>query len=125
MRARERAGESLQEPGRDAAGQWRPCDLALTDQPDYAIKGRVDYVSPALNNQTGTLRVRTRFENEDETLLAGYFARVRFPMSSAKALLVPEAALLSDQQGRYALRSRPGEWRSGCSTAPSESYARG
>jgi RND family efflux transporter MFP subunit len=56
-----------------------------------------------LNAETGTLRVRARFENADETLLAGYFARVRFPMSSNAAILVPEAALLTDQQGRYAM----------------------
>jgi RND family efflux transporter MFP subunit len=56
-----------------------------------------------MNPLTGTLRVRTRFENPDETLLPGLFARARFPMSSAKAVLVPESALLSDQQGRYAL----------------------
>jgi multidrug efflux pump subunit AcrA (membrane-fusion protein) len=37
-------------------------------------KGGVDYVDPQLNAQTGTLRVRTRYDNEDETLLPGLFA---------------------------------------------------
>lgn len=100
----ERTGElrSL-EPGQIGPSEWRPCELALMDQDEFAIQGRVDYVEPELNAETGTLRVRARFENADETLLAGYFARVRFPMSSNAAILVPEAALLTDQQGRYAM----------------------
>ncbi|MDX2114558.1 MAG: efflux RND transporter periplasmic adaptor subunit [Planctomycetota bacterium] len=91
------------EPGQVAPGEWRPCELALADQPDYVIPGRIDYVDPQMNPSTGTLRVRTRFENTDEVLLPGFFSRVRFPMSSKKATLVPDAALLSDQLGRYAL----------------------
>lgn len=97
----DRAAEN--EPGQVSPGNWRPCELALSDESAFNIKGRVDYVDPALNAETGTLRVRTRFENEDETLLAGFFSRVRFAMSSDMSLVVPEAALLSDQQGRFAL----------------------
>jgi RND family efflux transporter MFP subunit len=80
-----------------------PCELALAGDGEYAFKGRIDFVSPKVNADTGTLRVRTVFENADEALLPGLFARLRFPMSTRKALLVPEAALLSDQQGRFAM----------------------
>ncbi len=103
-RNRENAGESLKnEPGQVAPGQWRPSELSLAGESEYKYKGRVDYVEPKLNSLTGTLRVRTVYENADESLLPGLFANVRFPMSTRKAILVPEAALLSDQQGRYAL----------------------
>lgn len=81
----------------------RTCELGLSNEPAYRFQGRVDYVAPELNAQTGTLRVRTRFENADELLLPGLFARLRFPMSTRKSLVVPEAALLSDQQGRLAM----------------------
>ncbi len=91
------------EAGQIGPGQWRPCELALADENDFQFTGHVDYVEPELNTETGTLRVRTKFENADEALIAGYFARIRFPMSSAKRMLVPDAALLTDQQGRYAL----------------------
>lgn len=91
------------EPGQIAPGQWRPCELSLSDEEEYNTEGRIDYVAPEINSQTGTLRVRTRFENANETLFAGLFAKLRFPMSSREAMLVPDAALLSDQQGRYAL----------------------
>jgi RND family efflux transporter MFP subunit len=90
------------EPGQPTPDKW-PCELALAGQTEFKYPGRVDYLAPQLNTQTGTLRVRTMFENADEVLLPGYFARVRFPMETHSAILVPEAALLSDQQGRYAL----------------------
>ncbi len=100
----ERMGQlGKNEPGQIGPGQWRPCELALADETEFKVSGRVDYVEPEMNTETGTLRVRTRFENADEALLAGYFARLRFPMSTREAILVPEAALLTDQQGRYAL----------------------
>lgn len=91
------------EPGQISPGNWRPCELALADDSDFKVKGHVDYVAPQLSAQTGTLRVRTTYENTDEWLLPGLFARVRFPMSTRKAILVTDAALLSDQQGRFAM----------------------
>lgn len=102
-RDRAKAGDTNNEPGQIAPGQWRPCELALSGEQDYKYKGRVDYVAPKIDAQTGTLRVRTRYENTDDALLPGLFASVRFAMASANSMLVPEAALLTDQQGRYAL----------------------
>jgi RND family efflux transporter MFP subunit len=100
----ERQGRLAQhEPGQMSPGEWMPCELALADQTEFTIPGRVDYVDPQINTDTGTLRVRTRFENTDELLLAGYFARIRFPMSRRDSMLVPDAALLSGQQGRYCM----------------------
>jgi RND family efflux transporter MFP subunit len=101
---RDRAmSDPANEPGQIAPGQWRPCELALSDEDQFRFKGHVDYVDPQLDPDTLTLRVRTRYENEGESLIPGLFAQVRFAMSSQQAMLVPEAALLSDQQGRYAL----------------------
>src|SRR6185436_9941667 len=53
--------------------------------------------------QTGTIRVRCRFENEDGTLLPGLFVRVRVHFDTSDQVLVPDISLLSDQAGRYAL----------------------
>lgn len=103
---RSREGQELSkdvEPGQVAPGQWRPCELALADESTFGVTGRVDYVDPIMNAHTGTLRVRTRYENSDDTLLPGLFSRVRFAMSSERKLVAPEAALLSDQQGRFAI----------------------
>ena len=91
------------ERGQSAAGQWIPVELALRDETEFKTVGRVDYVAPELDLATGTLEVRSRFENENDFLNPGLFARLRFPMEKSLGLLLPEAALLSDMQGRYVL----------------------
>jgi multidrug efflux system membrane fusion protein len=91
------------EPGQIAPGEWRPVDLATADTDDFAVHGRIDYVDPALNPQSGTIRVRCRFENDDEVLLPGLFVRIRILLDTEDATLIPDIALLSDQSGRYAL----------------------
>jgi RND family efflux transporter MFP subunit len=89
--------------GQTAPGEWRPCQVALSDDPAFDIEGHVDYVSPEIDPDTGTLRLRTVYENADEQLVPGLFTRVRFPISSTPSMLVPDAALVSDQRGRYAM----------------------
>ncbi|MDB5290075.1 MAG: efflux transporter periplasmic adaptor subunit [Phycisphaerales bacterium] len=90
-------------PGEISPGKWRPVDLAPGDESDFAVHGRIDYVDPALNAQTGTIRVRCRFENEDELLLPGMFVRLRVFLDTVPSMVAPDIALLSDQSGRYAL----------------------
>ncbi len=91
------------EPGQIAPGVWRPVDLATADTSEFSVHGRVDYVDPALNPQTGTIRVRCRFENQDEVLIPGLFVRIHILMETKDATLAPDIALLSDPSGRYAL----------------------
>lgn len=97
------ASAPLSEPGQVAAGEWRPVDMATADADRFSIRGRIDYVDPALNAETGTIAVRCRFENEDGILLPGLFVRLRIHLDTREELLAPDIALLSDQSGRYAL----------------------
>jgi RND family efflux transporter MFP subunit len=82
-----------------------PIEVALQTDEGYAHKGVLDYAAPTVNASTGTLAARARLENADRKLLPGYFARVRVPLlqDEARALLVPDPALGSDQGGRYLL----------------------
>jgi RND family efflux transporter MFP subunit len=83
-----------------------PVEIGLQTEEGYPHKGTLDYVSPTLNQSTGTLAVRGVIPNPDRVLLPGYFARVRVPIpgeASEKALLVPDTALGADQGGRYLL----------------------
>ena len=60
--------------------------------------------SPSLNLSTGTIAVRGVLPNADRALLPGFFVRIRVPFDEQKdAVLVPDAALGSDQAGRYVL----------------------
>jgi RND family efflux transporter MFP subunit len=81
-----------------------PVEIGLQTETGYPHKGKLDYVSPNLNQSTGTLAVRGILANPDRVLLPGFFVRVRVPYDEQKdALLVPDGALGSDQAGRYVL----------------------
>ncbi|WP_174309428.1 efflux RND transporter periplasmic adaptor subunit [Afipia clevelandensis] len=81
-----------------------PIEVGLQTETGYPHKGKLDYAAPTVNQATGTLAVRGVLTNADRVLLPGYFVRVRVPLDQQKdALLVPDAALGSDQGGRYVL----------------------
>ncbi|MGY2810854.1 RND family efflux transporter MFP subunit [Bradyrhizobium sp. USDA 4506] len=81
-----------------------PVEVGLQTETDFPHKGKLDYISPTLNQSTGTLAVRGVFANPDRTLLPGFYVRVRVPFEKQdKALLVPDVAIGSDQAGRYVL----------------------
>jgi RND family efflux transporter MFP subunit len=68
----------------------------------FPVAGTIDYVSNQLDPNTGSIQVRAVFPNEDETLLAGLFARIRIPISAPhKALLVNDRAIGTDQGQRF------------------------
>jgi RND family efflux transporter MFP subunit len=81
-----------------------PVEVGLQTETGYPHKGKLDYISPTLNQSTGTLAVRGILDNPDRTLLPGFYVRVRVPYDQQEnALLVPNTALGSDQAGRYLL----------------------
>jgi len=81
-----------------------PIEVGLQTEAGYPHKGKLDYVSPMLNQSTGTLPVRGVLPNPDRVLLPGYFVRIRVPFDKQdNALLVPDVSLGSDQSGRYVL----------------------
>jgi RND family efflux transporter MFP subunit len=81
-----------------------PIEVGLQTDNGFPHKGHLDYVSPVLNQSTGTISVRGVLDNPDRVLLPGFFVRVRVPFEQQEsALLVPDVALGSDQAGRYLL----------------------
>lgn len=81
-----------------------PVETGLQTETGYPHQGKLDYISPTLNQSTGTLAVRGLLPNPDRTLLPGFYLRVRVPYDQQEnALLVPDTALGSDLAGRYLL----------------------
>jgi RND family efflux transporter MFP subunit len=81
-----------------------PIEVGLQTENGYPHKGKLDYLSPTINQSTGTLAVRGLLPNPDRVLLPGFYVRVRVPFDEQQnALLVPDVALGSDQAGRYLL----------------------
>jgi RND family efflux transporter MFP subunit len=80
-----------------------PVEVGLQSEQGYPHKGTLDYFAPGMSQSTGTLALRAILPNTDRVLLPGYFVRVRIAEDESKALLVPDAALGSDQGGLYVL----------------------
>jgi membrane fusion protein, multidrug efflux system len=68
----------------------------------FPHRGQIDYVDPAVDAQTGTVRVRAIFDNPERRLTDGLFVRVRIASEPIiGAVMVPETAIGQDQVGRY------------------------
>ena len=81
-----------------------PVEIGLQTETGYPHEGHLDYASPTVDQNTGTLQARGILENKERVLLPGYFVRVRVPLERNVAkLLVPDVAVGADQGGRYVL----------------------
>ncbi len=75
-----------------------PVLLGLANEAGYPHRGTINFVDNQVNPQTGTLRVRGVFPNQDESLSPGLFARVWVPVGEPRpALLVTDRAIDTDQ----------------------------
>lgn len=80
-----------------------PAYMGLADEGGYPRTGTLNYTDIKVDPSTGTIQVRAVFSNPDGLLCPGMFARVRIPLDTRTALLVPDAAVLTDQAGKYVL----------------------
>ena len=81
-----------------------PVSLKLIDEKDFAHQGRMDFVDNAIDRSSGTIRGRAVFSNADGMFLPGMFGRIRVPGSPPyTALLIPDAAVGSEQVRKYVL----------------------
>jgi len=79
-----------------------PVFVRLADEDDFPHRGYMDFVDNVLDPNTGTMTGRALLANPDGLLTPGLFARVRLPGSGVReALLVPDAAIGSDQTEKY------------------------
>jgi len=78
--------------------------MGLAGRKDFPHTGRLDFVDNRMDAATGTIEVRAVFDNANQRIVPGLFARIRIPVGqTSKALLVPDSALGFDQQGRFLL----------------------
>jgi multidrug efflux system membrane fusion protein len=82
-----------------------PLDIGLMNEDGYPHKGFLNYVSPEIDAQTGTVLVRGLFANPNRDLLPGFFARIRMPLGlgDKPVLLIPNRVVGEDQAGKYVL----------------------
>ncbi|MDJ0739983.1 MAG: efflux RND transporter periplasmic adaptor subunit [Gammaproteobacteria bacterium] len=79
-----------------------PVFVQLADEEGFPHRGHIDFVDNLLDPNTGTMTGRALLPNPDGILTPGLFARLRLPGSGVQeALLVPDAAIGSDQTEKY------------------------
>ena len=87
--------------GKRGAGKNKILELILADGSVFPHKGAIVVADRQVDLKTGTIRFAAAFDNPNDVLRPGQFARVRFPTSVAKnALLVPQRSVI-ETQGTY------------------------
>lgn len=75
--------------------------VRLADADDGTFQGRLNFAENRVDDQSGTIRLRARFDNPDLVLQPGMFGRVNVPASLPyEGVLVPDEAVASDQSRR-------------------------
>jgi RND family efflux transporter MFP subunit len=77
--------------------------LALANEQGYPHVGQFHTADNTVNPETGTVRIEAIFDNADGTILPGSFVRVQPIYGEREALLVPDVAVQTDQNGRFVL----------------------
>ena len=68
-----------------------------------AATGRITFVDNAVDQTTGTIRIKGTFPNDDRRLWPGQFVNVTVALTrEPNAIVVPTAAVQTGQQGPYA-----------------------
>lgn len=76
--------------------------LILPDGSSYAETGRLDFSGVQADARTDSVPLRAVFPNPQRLLLDGMGVRVVLELAQPQqALLIPQSALLADQQGSY------------------------
>lgn len=74
--------------------------LMLEDGTQYPLKGKLSTTEIAVNEGTGSVIMRSIFENPDHLLLPGAFARVKLSQYEQEAVLVPQQAVIRSGEGK-------------------------
>ncbi len=88
--------------------------MSLDYLPGREWQGKVDFIYPTLNEETRTVKVRLRFENQDHSLKPNMFAQVTIHSDqNEQTLLVPnEAVIRSGVRDRVVLALGEGRYKS-------------
>ena len=79
-----------------------PVQMQLADEEGFPHHGHMDFVDNQVDRATGTMQGRAVFENPENFLTPGLFARIRLlGRGPYQALLIPDAAIAADQAQRY------------------------
>jgi RND family efflux transporter MFP subunit len=81
-----------------------PFEFGLETDEGFPRKGILDFADNRIDPATGTIQVRGKADNADGVFIPGGRVRVRIGVSDPyQALLIPDTAILTDQDKKYVL----------------------
>jgi membrane fusion protein, multidrug efflux system len=84
--------------------QANPVYMTLANNSDHNYAGSVDFVDNAINQQTGTIRVRASFANQDNNLIPGLYAHIKLIGSETyQGILIDEKSIGTDLNNKFVL----------------------
>ncbi len=90
--------------GGASAPQPARVEVALPDGTPYPQAGTLDFSDLAVDPGTGAMSLRAVLPNPDHQLLPGMFVKLRLTTGVIDgAFVLPQAAVVRDDQGAYAL----------------------
>jgi multidrug efflux system membrane fusion protein len=98
-----RALRSVAEPS-GKRGKLDQIPVEMTTNDGSAGKGHIQLIDNQVNGQSGTIRVRAVFSNDDGHLIPGQFARLRMGQPQKQTLvMVDERAIGTDQDKKFVM----------------------
>jgi membrane fusion protein (multidrug efflux system) len=104
----ESEAESLRTAAGGLDGSKINVRLLNTQGQTLAEHARVEFIAPAVADQTGTVDVRAVLDNKDDTLLPGQVVRARVEgVNIAGAFVIPKRAIMHGAQGPFVWAINP------------------
>ncbi|MET0678914.1 MAG: efflux RND transporter periplasmic adaptor subunit [Bradyrhizobium sp.] len=85
-------------------GSLSQIPVEITTSGGLSAKGKIQLIDNQVNAQSGTIRVRATFANDDGRLIPGQFARVRMGQPKQQTLvMIDERAIGTDQDKKFVM----------------------
>ncbi len=79
-----------------------PIEIGVATEDNYPHPGSINFRENRVDTGSGTIRIRGTLNNDDRVLYPGLYAHVRITSGSPEPrLLIPEAALMTGQEGQF------------------------
>jgi membrane fusion protein (multidrug efflux system) len=81
-----------------------PVSLVLSDNTEYAEKGKIDMVDGQFDKTTGAITLRAKFPNASGLLRSGNTGKVKISLQHQNAIVIPQEATIEIQDKIYVFR---------------------
>jgi multidrug efflux system membrane fusion protein len=92
---------------RERAGARLPVEAEPSDAPGKTVRGVLTVIDNTVDPNTGTIRLKATFDNQERLLWPGQFVNVVLNLESYEATVVPSEAVQAGQKGQFVYVVKP------------------